>query len=136
MKSIISFGSSLLKFTMFNPPTSPLARPRNNEMAIPIPTNPMVYGTLVLEENNAAAKIMAKKVGIIYSEAASIPLLPPPPPPLLLETEIMLSKTIISITQGFKFYNNDGNNSISVKISINHTNSIITSFDSASKIYA
>ena len=39
---------------MFNPPTSPLARPRNNEMAIPIPTNPMVYGTLVLDENNAA----------------------------------------------------------------------------------
>ena len=70
MKSIISFGSNLLKFTMFNPPTSPLARPRNNEMAIPIPTNPMVYGTLVLEENNVAAKIMAKKVGIIYSEGS------------------------------------------------------------------
>jgi hypothetical protein len=110
---------------MFNPPTSPLARPRNNEMAIPIPTNPMVYGTLVLDENNAAAKIMAKKMRIRYSEVVSMSLLLPPPP-LLLETEIMLSKTIILITQGFQFYTNDGNNSISVKISINHTNSIVT----------
>jgi hypothetical protein len=75
----------------------------------------MVYGTLVLEENNAAAKIMAKKIGIMYSEAASMPLLPLPP--LLLEMEIMLSKTIISITQGFKLYNDDDDNSISVKIS-------------------
>ena len=66
MKSMISFGSNLLKFTMFNRP--PLATTQNNEIAIPIPTSPMVYGTLVLEENNAAPKIMAKKMRIRYSE--------------------------------------------------------------------
>ena len=63
---MISFGSNLLKFTMFNRP--PPATTQNNEIAIPIPTSPMVYGTLVLEENNAAAKIMDKKMRIRYSE--------------------------------------------------------------------
>ena len=34
----------------------------------------MVYGTLVLEENNAAPKIMAKKMRIRYSEVVSMSL--------------------------------------------------------------
>jgi hypothetical protein len=39
-------------------------------MEIPKPNSIMVWGILVLEENNAAAKTIAKNIGIIYSRVS------------------------------------------------------------------
>jgi len=39
-------------------------------MEIPKPKSIIVWGILVLEENNAAAKTIAKNIGIIYSRVS------------------------------------------------------------------
>ena len=44
-------------------------------MEIPKPKSIIVWGILVLEENNAAAKTIAKNIGILYSESISSSLL-------------------------------------------------------------
>jgi O-acetylhomoserine/O-acetylserine sulfhydrylase-like pyridoxal-dependent enzyme len=43
------------------------------EMEIPKPKSIIVWGILVLEENNAAAKTIAKNIGIIYSRVRAFP---------------------------------------------------------------
>ena len=57
-------------------------------MEIPKPKSIIVWGILVLEENNAAAKTIARNIGIIYSR---VRVFPPPPPKtvtvLLVEEE-------------------------------------------------
>jgi hypothetical protein len=74
-------------------------------MEIPKPKSIIVWGILVLEENNAAAKTIAKNIGIIYSRVRVF--LPPPPlktvTVLLVEEEeeegiaAMAAATIIAV---------------------------------------
>ena len=72
-------------------------------MEIPKPKSIIVWGILVLEENNAAAKTIAKNIGIIYSR---VRVFPPPPPlktvtVLLVEEEgiaaVVVAATIIAV---------------------------------------
>jgi hypothetical protein len=58
-------------------------------MEIPKPNSIMVWGILVLEENNAAAKTMAKNIGTIYSRVRAFP---PPPPPLKTVTVLLVEE--------------------------------------------
>lgn len=55
-------------------------------MEIPKPKSIIVWGILVLEENNAAAKTIAKNIGIIYSRVRVVP----PPPPLKTVTALLV----------------------------------------------
>ena len=57
-------------------------------MEIPKPKSIMVWGILVLEENNAAAKTIAKNIGIIYSRVRVFP----PPPPLKTVTVLLVEE--------------------------------------------
>jgi hypothetical protein len=57
-------------------------------MEIPKPNSIMVWGILVLEENNAAAKTIAKNIGIIYSRVRVFP----PPPPLKTVTVLLVEE--------------------------------------------
>ncbi|MGB8033754.1 MAG: hypothetical protein WCF03_08040 [Nitrososphaeraceae archaeon] len=57
-------------------------------MEIPKPKSIIVWGILVLEENNAAAKTIAKNIGIIYSRVRVFP----PPPPLKTVTVLLVEE--------------------------------------------
>ena len=57
-------------------------------MEIPKPKSIMVWGILVLEENNAAAKTIAKNIGIIYSRVRVFP----PPSPLKTVTVLLVEE--------------------------------------------
>ncbi|MGA9170031.1 MAG: hypothetical protein WBZ20_07795 [Nitrososphaeraceae archaeon] len=57
-------------------------------MEIPKPKSIIVWGILVLEENNAAAKTIAKNIGIIYSRVRVVP----PPPPLKTVTVLLVEE--------------------------------------------
>ncbi|MGA9168603.1 MAG: hypothetical protein WBZ20_00470, partial [Nitrososphaeraceae archaeon] len=52
------------------------------------PKSIIVWGILVLEENNAAAKTIAKNIGIIYSRVRVFP----PPPPLKTVTVLLVEE--------------------------------------------
>jgi hypothetical protein len=56
-------------------------------MEIPKPKSIIVWGILVLEENNAAAKTIAKNIGIIYSRVRVFP-----PPPLRTVTVLLVEE--------------------------------------------
>jgi hypothetical protein len=56
-------------------------------MKIPKPKSIIVWGILVLEENNAAAKTIAKNIGIIYSRVRVFP-----PPPLKTVTVLLVEE--------------------------------------------
>jgi hypothetical protein len=56
-------------------------------MEIPKPKSIIVWGILVLEENNAAAKTIAKNIGIIYSRMRVFP-----PPPLKTVTVLLVEE--------------------------------------------
>jgi hypothetical protein len=56
-------------------------------MEIPKPKSIIVWGILVLEENNAAAKTIAKNIGIIYSRVRVFP-----PPPLKTVTVLLVEE--------------------------------------------
>jgi len=74
MKVITKLGLILnwLKFTISSNPVR-----LKSEMEIPKPKSIVVWGILVLEENNAAAKTIAKNIGIIYSRVRVFPRSPP-----------------------------------------------------------
>ena len=57
-------------------------------MEIPKPKSIIVWGILVLEENNAAAKTIAKNIGIIYSRVRAFP----PSPPLKTLTVLLVEE--------------------------------------------
>jgi hypothetical protein len=61
-------------------------------MEIPKPKSIIVWGILVLEENNAAAKTIAKNIGIIYSRVRVFP----PPPPLKTVTVLLVEEEEIA----------------------------------------
>jgi len=62
-------------------------------MEIPKPKSIIVWGILVLEENNAAAKTIAKNIGIIYSRVGVFP----PPPPLKTVTVLLVEEGIAAV---------------------------------------
>jgi hypothetical protein len=62
-------------------------------MEIPKPKSIIVWGILVLEENNAAAKTIAKNIGIIYSRVRVFP----PPPPLKTVTVLLVEEEIAAL---------------------------------------
>jgi hypothetical protein len=61
-------------------------------MEIPKPKSIIVWGILVLEENNAAAKTIAKNIGIIYSRVRVFP----PPTPLKTVTVLLVEEEEIA----------------------------------------
>ncbi len=69
MKVIIILGG-MVNCLIFAISTPTRAR---QEMAIPIARRIMVWGILVLEENSAAAKTIAKNIGIRYSSVNPVP---------------------------------------------------------------
>ena len=62
-------------------------------MEIPKPKSIIVWGILVLEENNAAAKTIARNIGIIYSRVTVFP----PPPPLKTVTVLLVEEGIAAV---------------------------------------
>jgi hypothetical protein len=60
-------------------------------MEIPKPKSIIVWGILVLEENNAAAKTIAKNIGIIYSRVTVFP------PPLKTVTVLLVEEGIAAV---------------------------------------
>jgi len=62
-------------------------------MEIPKPKSIIVWGILVLEENNAAAKTIAKNIGIIYSRVRAFP----PPPSLKAVTVLLVEEGIAAL---------------------------------------
>jgi hypothetical protein len=62
-------------------------------MEIPKPKSIMVWGILVLEENNAAAKTIAKNIGIIYSRVRVFP----PSSPLKTVTVLLVEEEGIAV---------------------------------------
>jgi hypothetical protein len=59
-----------------------------SEMQIPKPNSIVVCGIFVLEENSAAAKIIIRNIGIIYSKVRAFPPWLGPPITLLLAATI------------------------------------------------
>ena len=90
MKVITKLGLILnwLKFTISSNPVR-----LKSEMEIPKPKSIVVWGILVLEENNAAAKTIAKNIGIIYSRVRVFP----PSPPLKTVTVLLLLEGIAAL---------------------------------------
>jgi hypothetical protein len=69
-------------------------------MEIPKPKSIIVWGILVLEENNAAAKTIAKNIGIIYSRVRAFPAPLKTVTVLLVEEEgiaAVVAATIIAV---------------------------------------
>ena len=60
-------------------------------MEIPKPKSIIVWGILVLEENNAAAKTIAKNIGIIYSRVRALPA------PLKTMTVLLVEEGIAAV---------------------------------------